>query len=186
MNRGVGPRERDVMTLMPNRYCQRLGIPVPCVEDVAGRPEVTLFQLVVVALLERGGPMTVDEIALRLDRAALPARLARPDLVVAVKKAWHGQPPLVRDGDQRLAVDVVSSEFRHIAFVAGLRPSVVPHPTRSGFGLPEDDEPLSRDEVTAAFSGRSLYGYSSIRRAAAVPAWFTLEKLHDVLQTALG
>lgn len=73
------PAGVEMMTSIPNRYCQRLGIPVPHVEDAARRPEVTLFQLVVVALLERGGPMTVDEIAARLDRGALPARLARPD-----------------------------------------------------------------------------------------------------------
>jgi len=102
------------MTSIPNRDCLHLGIPVPSVEAVAFRPEVTLFQFVVVALLEHGGPMTVEEVAARLDRAALPARRARPDLAVAVKKAWHGQPPLVRDGDARLALDVLSSEFRHI------------------------------------------------------------------------
>ncbi len=166
---------------MPNRYCQRLGIPVPRVEDVAGRPEVTLFQLVVVALLERGGPMTVDEIAARLDRAALPARLARPDLVVALKKAWHGQPPLVRDGDERLALDLLSSEFRHIGFVAGLRPSVAPRPAPGDFRQPKDDEPLSQGEVTAAFSGRSLDVYSSIRKAAAVlEAWGSPQTLDDI------
>jgi hypothetical protein len=162
-----------------NRYCQHLGIAVPRIEDVAGRSEVTLSQLVVVALLERGGPMTVDEIALRLDRAALPARLARPDFVTAVKKAWHGQPPLVRDGDA-LALDLLSSEFRHIEFVAGLRPSMAPRGP-GDFRLPDDDEPLSEAEVTAAFSGRSLQVYSSLRRAAAVlEAWGSPQSLDDV------
>src|SRR5687768_2405237 len=107
------------MTSIHNRYCRHLGIPVPRLEDVAGRPEVTLVQLVVTALLEHGGPMTVEEIAARLDRARLPARLARPDFVAAVKKAWRGQPPLVRDGDLRLALDLLSSELHHIAYVAG-------------------------------------------------------------------
>ena len=169
-------------SIIPNRYCQHLGIPVPRIEDVSGRPDVTLFQLAVVALLERGGPMTVDEIAARLDRATLPARLARPDFVVAVKKAWHGQPPLVRDGDERLALDLLSSEFRHIAFVAGLRPSVVQRPAPGGLRPPKkDDEPLSEDEVTAAFSGRSLDVYSSIRRAAAVlEAWGSPQTLDDI------
>lgn len=172
------------MTIIPNRYCQRLGIPVPRFEAVAGRPDVTLFQLVVMALLERGGPMSMDEIAARLDRAALPARLARRDFVVAVEKAWHGQPPLVRDGDEHLALDLLSSEFRHIAFVAGLRRSVAPRPTPVDSHVPkEDDEPLSQDEVTAAFSGRSLEVYSSIRRAAAVlEAWGSPQpkRLRDV------
>ncbi|MBF8300410.1 MAG: plasmid pRiA4b family protein [Acidobacteria bacterium] len=169
------------MTSIRNRYCQHLGIPVPRIEDVAGRPELTLFQLVVMVLLERGGPMTVDEIAARLDRAALPARLARPDFVGAVKKAWHGQSPLVRDGDERLALDLLSSEFRHITFVAGLRPSLVPRPGPGEFRLPTDDEPLSQAEVTAAFSGRSLAVYSSIRKAAAVlEAWGSPQTLDDI------
>ena len=169
------------MTSIRNRYCQHLGILVPRIEDVAGRPEVTLVQLVVVALLERGGPMSVAQIAARLDRAALPSRLARPDFVVAVKKAWHGQPPLVRDGDERLALDLLSTELRHIEFVAGLRPSVAPHPAPGDFRVPTDDEPLSQAEVTAAFSGRSLEVYSSIRRGAAVlEAWGSPQTLDDI------
>jgi hypothetical protein len=168
------------MASIHNWYCQHLGIPVPIIEDVAGRPEVTLFQLVVMALLERGGPMTVGEIAARLDRASLPARLARPDFVVAVKKAWHGQPPLVRDGDERIALDMLSSEFRHITFVAGLRPSVL-RPGPAELRLPNDDEPLSQAEVTAAFSERSLEVYSSIRRAAAVlEAWGNPQTLDEI------
>jgi len=169
------------MTSIHNRYCQHLGIRVPRIEDVAGRPEVTLLQLVVIALLERGGPMTFVEIAARLDLAALPARLARPDFVAAVKKAWQGQSPLVRDGDERLALDLLSSEFHHIAFVAGLRPPAQPPPRPSELRLPEDDEALSQVEVTAAFSGRSLDVYSSIRRAAAVlEAWGNPQTLDEI------
>jgi hypothetical protein len=89
---------------VPNTYCRRLGISVPRVEVVAQLPDVRLFHLVVVALLERGGSMTIDEIVERLERAALPARFATPDRAASVKKAWHGQPPLVRDGDDRLAL----------------------------------------------------------------------------------
>jgi hypothetical protein len=178
---GTRPAGVEAMTSIPNRYCQRLGISVPHVEDVAGRPEVTLFQLVVMALLERGGPLTVEEIAARLDRVALPERLTKPDFVVAVKKAWHGQPPLVRDGDERLALDLLSTELRHIEFVAGLRPSAVPRPVPGDFRLPTDEEPLSQDEVTAAFSERSLEVYSSIRRAAAVlEAWGSPQTLDDI------
>ena len=125
--------------------------------------------------------MTVDEIAARLDSATLPPRLARPDFVVAVKKAWHGQPPLVRDGDARLALDLLSSECRHIAALAGLRPAVLPRPGRGELRLPPDDEPLSQAEVTAAFSGRSMDVYSSIRTAAAVlDAWGNPQTLEAI------
>mgnify|MGYP001558672275 CR=1 FL=1 len=34
----------EVMTSIPNRYCQHLRIPAPCVEDVAGRPEASALR----------------------------------------------------------------------------------------------------------------------------------------------
>ncbi len=54
-----------------NRYCERVGLAsMPCVEDVLDRDEVSLFHLMVVALLERGRPMTVEQIAERLNEGA--------------------------------------------------------------------------------------------------------------------
>jgi len=163
-----------------NRYCERLGIPVPSVEDAARRPGITLAQIAAVVLLEHGGPLSIQEIATRLGRADLPPRLARPDLVAALKKAWHGQPPLVRDGD-RLAIDLLSSELRSVEFAAGLRPPLVPPPAPVEFRQPGDDEPLSQEDVTAAFGERVLYGYSSIRTAAAIlEGWGSPQTLDDI------
>jgi len=163
-----------------NRYCERLGIPVPRVEDAARRPGITLAQIAAVVLLEHGGPLQIQEIATRLGRADLPPRLARPDLVAALKKAWHGQPPIVRDSD-RLAIDLLSSELRSVEFRAGLRPPLVPPPTPVDVRQPGDDEPLSREEVTAAFGERVLYAYSSIRMAAAIlEGWGSPQTLDDI------
>jgi hypothetical protein len=169
------------MTDVPNTYCRRLGISVPRVEVVAQIPEVRLFHLVVVALIERGGPMTVDEIAERLDRAALPARLVTPDLAASVKKAWHGQPPLVRDGDDRLALDLLSSDLRHLQFVTGLRTRPATRQASEESRLPGDEVPLSQEEVTAAFKDRVVYACSSVRRAAAMlDAWGSPQTFDEV------
>jgi hypothetical protein len=175
------------MTDVPNTYCQRLGISVPRVEVVAQIPEVRLFHLVVVALIERGGPMTVDEIAERLDRAALPARFTTPDLAASVKKAWHGEPPLVRDGDDRLALDLLSSDLRHLQFVTGLRTRPATRQASEEFRLPGDEVPLSQEEVTAAFKDRVVYTCSSVRRAAAIlDAWGSPQPLDEIERRLRG
>ena len=43
------------------------------------------------ALLERGRPMTVEEIAERLTESGAVVRSG--DMVLALKKAWHGREP---------------------------------------------------------------------------------------------
>ena len=43
-----------------NLYCTRIDIPPPQMEDVARREGVKLFELLVVARLERGEPMDLD------------------------------------------------------------------------------------------------------------------------------
>lgn len=74
---------RDAGT-MGNRYCERVGLSsVPRVEDVLGRNEVNLFRLIVVALLERRGPMAVEEIAERLTDAGAIAESG--DMVLSLR-----------------------------------------------------------------------------------------------------
>ena len=50
----------------PNSYCARLNLPVPRVEDFVGLRQIKLFDLLVVALLERGQPTSLEAIATRL------------------------------------------------------------------------------------------------------------------------
>lgn len=93
-----------------NRYCARVGlVSVPCVEDALGRRDVTLFHLMVVALLERGRPMTVEEIAERLTEAGAVARSG--DMVQALKRAWHGREPVCRDPRGGLGLNLLSSQL---------------------------------------------------------------------------
>jgi hypothetical protein len=157
------------MSASPNRYCNRLRIPVPTVESVVGQPEARVFHLMVVALLECGAPMTLDDIAARLQRVALPARLVpKGDLRASLNKAWRGRPPIVRDTDDRVALDLLFDEWWYIAFQLELRrprwsPPAVPDVTNRPDGVP-----LSAEEVAAAFKDRGLHACSSIRQAAAI------------------
>jgi hypothetical protein len=151
-----------------NRYCQRLDIPVPSVEAAAKQRDVGLSHLMVVALLERGWPMTLDEIAARLERAALPPRFAKDNLRAALRAAWHGRPPIVRDTDDRLALDLLFSEWWRLLLDIGGPPARVVRQPTPEFRLPSDDVPLSGEEVDAAFKERSLVVYSGIRQAAAI------------------
>ncbi|MDP3909578.1 MAG: hypothetical protein Q8Q14_04235 [Gemmatimonadales bacterium] len=151
-----------------NRYCERAGLSsVPRVQDVLARDEVNLFHAMVVALLERGGPMTVEQIAQRLTGAGAIA--GSGDMVLSLKRAWHGRDPVYRDPDGRLGLNLSSSELDRMVWRVGLRPPRVsaPEPLPAP-ALPRDDVPLSEEEITAAFRDRSLYGFSAHRQAAAV------------------
>ncbi len=169
------------MTDSSNRYCQRLRIPVPTVESAAAQPEVNLFLLMVVALLEHGSPMSLDLVAARLERASLSRRLVKGDLRSAMRKAWHGRPPIVRDTDDRLALDLLFSDWWRLLLQIGSRPPRFVPPPKLEVRLPPDEVPLSAEEVEAAFKDRWLWSCSAIRQAAAVleaaDAPLTLEEI---------
>jgi hypothetical protein len=78
-----------------NRYCQRLGLPMPDLDTALARPEVKVVHLMALAVLEAGGPLSTEAIADRLGRLALPPRLAAAGNPASLRKAWHSQSPLV-------------------------------------------------------------------------------------------
>jgi len=170
------------MTSLPNRYCQRLGIPVPRVEDVAGRPEGTLFQLVVVALLEAwGSPQTLDDVNARL--RGLTDYSGRIDATTV--RAWRTD--LVAVGpDGLLRLNPASSQIgafrRNVRRMAAtrLRASAQSRDFRVG-QLERERQRIEEQRELMAHARQSRRALLYI-----VPAWFTLDKVHDVLQTALG
>jgi hypothetical protein len=92
-----------------NPYCQRLGLPVPDLDTAVQSPDVTIAQLMALAVLEAGGPLTLEAIAERLQRLDLPPRLAAARNLASLRRAWHGQPPLVRDAaDGRFYLDLLA------------------------------------------------------------------------------
>ena len=102
-----------------NSYCERLGLPVPRLEDVVDRKQVRLFHLMVAALLERGRPMGLDDLAERLRAAGVVA--GSGDLALSLKKAWHGMEPVYRDAQGHFGLNLSSAALEYILRTAGLR-----------------------------------------------------------------
>ena len=143
-----------------NRYCERLGLACPDLDAAIRFPQVTLKDLMVLALLEAGEAQPLDAVASRLACLALPPRLARAGDPASLLKAWHGQPPLVRDPlDGLFYLDLLSHhDVRLVAFI-GDRSSSGAGQESHEFRQPPDDVPLSLEEVEAAFKGRPLGAY---------------------------
>jgi hypothetical protein len=77
-----------------NALCQRLGLGAIRVDVAREWNNVKLLHLMVLALLERGDPMTLEEIATRLREAGFGRD--HPSFATSLLKAWHGVPPLAR------------------------------------------------------------------------------------------
>jgi hypothetical protein len=106
------------VTSTTNAYCAALGIPVPRIEDARSSPDANYYSLLLVALLERGGPLTLEEAASRFEEAGVaPARAALGSL----KRCKPARPPIYRDGN-RYALDPHDDEADLWAFRLGLRP----------------------------------------------------------------
>ncbi len=150
-------------------YWQRLDLdgPPPVVDLCRGNAK--LFHLLVAVLLEYGRPMSDEEVAARLESAGARARTG--DMVLSLRRAWHGQPPVLRDPDGRLALDLGSSRLRYLMLELGLRrpPAARKEPSPPCLPPPPPDHvPLSEEEVDTAFRGRRLGSLSALRQAAAV------------------
>lgn len=107
------------MTSNSNAYCAVLGIPVPRIEDARTSPDANYYGLLLVALLERGGPLTLEEAALRFEEAGVaPA----PEALASLKRCKPARPPIYRDGDH-YSLDPHDDETDLWAFRLGLRPA---------------------------------------------------------------
>jgi hypothetical protein len=154
---------------MTNRYCDQLGIGVPKLETVKGHREANTFTLLIVALLENGGAMTLLEVARRFEQAGVaPAEPALRSL----QRCRPGRAPVYRDGD-RYALDLHDDDLDLWLFRLGLRPPRVPppppaRPKPAPEPLPGPEEPLAVAELEEAWKGQSLYAWSQQRLAVAV------------------
>lgn len=147
-------------------WCEVLGIDVPSVESVVGHTEAKPRALLIVALLERGEPMTLDAVAERLARAGVGQAA---DIRRSLSRCRPGASPLYRDGDL-YGLDPHDRELDLLVFILGLRPPAVRAPRL----LPKPDpvggpdEPLSLAELEEAIQDAHISSWSSQRTAMAV------------------
>jgi hypothetical protein len=155
------------VTNTSNAYCAVLGIPVPRLEDARTSPDANYYGLFLVALLERGGPLTLEEAALRFDEAGVaPASEA----LASLKRCKPARPPIYRDGDH-YSLDPHDDETDLWAFRLGLRPArAVPfHVMRPDSGPPRTlDQSLTVPELDEAWRDGIPNTWSAQRIAVAV------------------
>jgi hypothetical protein len=154
------------VTAGSNSYCERLGIAVPSLAEARKQRDANTYALLIVALLERGAPMTLTAVAERFDAAGIaPAAFALDSL----KRCRPARPPLYRDGDL-YALDPHDAELDLWLFRLGLRPPTVVHKAPSPPPpRPPNDQRLSASELDAAWGNdASLSNWSAQRIALAV------------------
>lgn len=124
-----------------NAYCDALGIGVPSLEEARSSPDANYYSLLIVALLERGEPITLAQTARRFEEAGVaPA----PQALASLQRCKPARPPIYRDGEL-YALDPHDDEADLWAFRLGLRPPKAPRirVVRPDPGpLPSPDEPL--------------------------------------------
>ncbi len=152
---------------MKNDYCEVLGIEVPTLERVKNHPEASTFGLFIVALLERGQPMTLPEVASRFAEAGV---MQAERALLSLRRCRPGRAPVFRDED-RYHLDPHNEELVHWVVRLSLRPPrvrrlkpvrVEPEP------LPGVDIPLTIDELDQAWKEASLGSWSAQRLTLAV------------------
>ncbi|MEX1363144.1 MAG: hypothetical protein AB1Z98_08465, partial [Nannocystaceae bacterium] len=152
---------------MRNAWCDALGIDVPSLDAVKAHREAKPYSLLLVALLERGEPMTLFEVAGRFAEVGIaPAERA----LLSLKRCKPGRAPVHRDGD-RYALDPHDDELDLWVFRLGLRPPKVPRPTpapQKPEPLPGPEVTLSVEELDEAWKDANLRSWSAQRLALAV------------------
>ncbi len=150
-----------------NPYCQALGISVPDLARAKDHPDANFYSLLIVALLERGAPISLLEAAERFEQAGIaPAASALQSL----KRCKPGRPPIYRDGDL-YALDPHDDDTDFWVFRLELRPRRAPtlavvRPAPAP--LPSLDEPVTVAELDEAWHGGAYSAWSAQRLAICV------------------
>lgn len=155
-------------TREPIPYHEQADLPRPSLEALFAKgKKISLFHWMVLALLEHGEPMWLEEIAIRLLEVGVQSRTG--DMVHSLKKAWHGLNPISRTADGPMVLDTNDWKVRSIALETGLISYSRREPVQ--VDLPEqkpETEPLERDELELLISRGLPSSISSLRICAAV------------------
>lgn len=148
-------------------WCEALGIERPDLAAVVDHPDANTYTRLIVSLLERGEPMTLDEVARRFEEVGVGTY---ERVLLSLKRCKPARPPVYRDGEH-YSLDPHDGELALWVFRLGLEPPLVPElrVVRSEPPpLPDDDVRLSVTELDEAWRDASLGAMSSRRLALAV------------------
>lgn len=148
-------------------WCEVLGIEKPSLESAKDHREANTYSLLLVALLEHGEPMTLEQVAARFERAGV-ATAARA--LASLRRCRPGRAPIYCDGEN-YAPDPHDDAASLWVFRLGLRPPRVPSlrvVRPESPPLPGVDVALTPQELDQAWTGASLYSWSTQRLALAV------------------
>jgi len=148
-------------------WCEALGIEVPSLEAVKDHREAKPYTLLIVALLERGEPMTLADVAARFEAAGVAPR---EQALRSLQRCRPGRAPVYRDGEL-YSLDPHDDDLDLWAFRLGLRPPEAPavrivRPPPPP--LPGDDVALSVAELDEAWEDAGPTSWSTQRLALAV------------------
>ncbi len=150
-----------------NPYCDALGIGTPQLEVAKDHRDANYYGLLIVVLLERGEPVTLQQAAARFEEAGMaPAAQA----LASLKRCKPARAPIYRDGD-RYALDPHDDQADLWAFRLGLKPpKAAPLPAdRPAEGpLPTIDAPLRTTHLDEAWRGGLSSNWSAQRVALCV------------------
>jgi len=152
---------------MTNDWCRVLGIDPPNLVAVVGHREANTFALFLVALVERGAPMTLEEVAQRFEEAGVADRWSA---LSSLQRCKPGRSPAYRDGE-RYHLDPHDHELDLWMFRLGLRPAKFARPASpapAASPLPGPDVLLTEAELDEAWKDASLHNMSDHRLATAV------------------
>jgi hypothetical protein len=151
-----------------NAYCTALGISPPRIEEAKSSPEANYYGLLIVALLERGVSMTLEEAAERFAAAGVTSRA--DEALAALKRCKPARAPIYRDGDS-YALDPHDDEVDFWLFRLGLRParSALPRAVPNiSVPLPSADQPVTIAALEEAWREGVPSAWSAQRVAVAV------------------
>lgn len=150
---------------MAASYGEILNVTNPSLEAVKHHPEANTYALLIVALIERGGPMTLAEVAARFEEAGIaPA----DEALASLKRCRPARAPVYREGDA-YCLDPHDMTAGLWAFRLGLRPPKVartevvrPEPP----SLPGPDVRLTPAELDQAWKDAAIRNTFSARKTA--------------------
>ncbi len=136
------------MSPTTNPWCEALQIPAPQLTAISPEALRNNFALLVAALLERGAPMTLHQVASRASEAGLGDALS---ILLALERCRPGRAPVFRDGN-RYALDPLDPAIRFWPMRLGVDPRLnAPRAPRAIEPTPPEEVPLSVAELTEAW-----------------------------------